>query len=617
MKTCRWNIMVEAVMMVVVTGGGGGGGWRGCLAMAGVEELARLHTLDGVITGLLKAHLHLHLPDPHLHPTPPSLSAHLERAKRYIEEHSDLNPLKYNTKTRSQEEVKQEEQEEEKDTWERSWEEGGIAGDPLRSLVLARRLAKDWPRLKDAAPPSLKDWPDIVAAVEGVEVALRVEAGKEGYLEVLEESLAYLQHLYRLDALHLAKGSVTTHHHHHHQQQQQQQQQHRYEYMDSTPLRVEDVVGVGVAALELGLYGVAVEWLVAAKQMSEDSDDTTLSEDTSSALWRQNQHLSLLLQVATDTHDDKLAMEGYTGQKGMYPHPLSKVPLTDQKAAEESKKLPATPRRPPLGVTTTPADMRALAHLCRGRSLRSAKVESRLRCRASSRGSAWLTLMPVWEEEVSLDPLILIFHRLLSDDHLTTLKHLGAPLLLRATVQGAEGTKATRYRASHTAWLGRGTHPLVESVNKITAAVTGLEVEEGAAEAEMLQVNQYGAGGHYIPHMDFMALYRNVWAAGHGSNHSLLREFPQGDRIATLMFYMNDVAEGGQTVFPRVGVGVAPEKGSAIFWWNLLTTGMGDDRTLHAACPVLRGTKWVSNKWIKYYPQLYRRPCPAHSAKMH
>lgn len=55
---------------------------------------------------------------------------------------------------------------------------------------------------------------------------------------------------------------------------------------------------------------------------------------------------------------------------------------------------------------------------------------------------------------------------------------------------------------------------------------------------------------------------------------------------------MNDVAEGGRTVFPRVGVGVAPEKGSAIFWWNLLTTGMGDDRTLHAACPVLRGTKW-------------------------
>ena len=55
---------------------------------------------------------------------------------------------------------------------------------------------------------------------------------------------------------------------------------------------------------------------------------------------------------------------------------------------------------------------------------------------------------------------------------------------------------------------------------------------------------------------------------------------------------MNDVGAGGRTVFPRVGVGVAPEKGSAVFWWNLLPSGKGDVRTLHAACPVLHGIKW-------------------------
>lgn len=61
----------------------------------------------------------------------------------------------------------------------------------------------------------------------------------------------------------------------------------------------------------------------------------------------------------------------------------------------------------------------------------SVRVEGRLRCRVSSRGSAWLILMPVLEEEVSLDPPILSFHRLLSDTQLTTLKHLGAPLVGR------------------------------------------------------------------------------------------------------------------------------------------------------------------------------------------
>lgn len=75
----------------------------------------------------------------------------------------------YNPSTRPQKEGMQEEEEEEwemkvkkeeeeKDSWKESWAEGGVAGDSLRSLVVARRLAKDWPRLKDAAPPTLKDW---------------------------------------------------------------------------------------------------------------------------------------------------------------------------------------------------------------------------------------------------------------------------------------------------------------------------------------------------------------------------------------------------------------------------------------------------------------------------
>ncbi|MPC77192.1 hypothetical protein E2C01_071640 [Portunus trituberculatus] len=106
--------------------------------------------------------------------------------------------------------------EEEERTWERAWEEGGVAGDPLRSLVVARRLAKDWPRLRDMAPSTLKDWKDIEVAVEGVEKALRMEAGKDIYLEALEESLAYLHHLYHLDALHLARGHHTNTPSHHH-----------------------------------------------------------------------------------------------------------------------------------------------------------------------------------------------------------------------------------------------------------------------------------------------------------------------------------------------------------------------------------------------------------------
>ena len=55
---------------------------------------------------------------------------------------------------------------------------------------------------------------------------------------------------------------------------------------------------------------------------------------------------------------------------------------------------------------------------------------------------------------------------------------------------------------------------------------------------------------------------------------------------------MSEVQAGGRTVFPRVGAGVTPVEGSAVFWYNLFDSGDPDRLTLHGACPVLYGTKW-------------------------
>lgn len=66
---------------------------------------------------------------------------------------------------------------------------------------------------------------------------------------------------------------------------------------------------------------------------------------------------------------------------------------------------------------------------------------------------------------------------------------------------------------------------------------------------------------------------------------------------------------GGATAFTKTGAVVKPVARSMVFWYNLLRSGEGDMRSRHGACPVLKGNKWVMNKWIRAAGQEFNRPC--------
>jgi 2OG-Fe(II) oxygenase superfamily len=76
-------------------------------------------------------------------------------------------------------------------------------------------------------------------------------------------------------------------------------------------------------------------------------------------------------------------------------------------------------------------------------------------------------------------------------------------------------------------------------------------------------------------------------------------------RFATLLLYLNDGMEGGQTSFPMWRNGetskaleVKPEKGKAVLFYNLLPDGNYDELSMHAALPVKKGEKWLANLWV-------------------
>ncbi|XP_067828556.1 prolyl 4-hydroxylase subunit alpha-1b isoform X4 [Heptranchias perlo] len=237
--------------------------------------------------------------------------------------------------------------------------------------------------------------------------------------------------------------------------------------------------------------------------------------------------------------------------------------------------------------------------LCRGEGIKlTPRRQKRLFCRYSDANkSPRYILSPVKQQDEWDKPRIIRYIDIISDQEIDRVKEIAKPRLKRATVHDpvtGQLTVAT-YRVSKSAWLSGYEDPVINRINQRIEDLTGLDV----STAEELQVANYGVGGQYEPHYDF----------ARKDEPDAFKELGTGNRIATWLFYMSDVAAGGATVFPEVGAAVWPQKGTAVFWYNLFPSGEGDYSTRHAACPVLVGNKWVSNKWIHERGQEFRRRC--------
>ena len=70
-----------------------------------------------------------------------------------------------------------------------------------------------------------------------------------------------------------------------------------------------------------------------------------------------------------------------------------------------------------------------------------------------------------------------------------------------------------------------------------------------------------------------------------------------GQRVATLVIYLNEPAKGGGTTFPDVFMEVAPRRGNAVFF--SYERPHPSTRTLHGGAPVIEGEKWIATKWLR------------------
>jgi len=191
-------------------------------------------------------------------------------------------------------------------------------------------------------------------------------------------------------------------------------------------------------------------------------------------------------------------------------------------------------------------------------------------------------------KELSSNPRIYLLENFLSAeecDHI--IKEANTKLVRSAVVDSETGEDAIDIsRTSQGMDFSEHQDMMLSAIEARISNYTKISKDHG----EVLQVLNYGVGAQFTPHFD----YFQKELPGH-----VVHLEQAGQRVVTLIMYLNDVEEGGATVFHKANVEVKPAKGRAVLFYNCTPDGKEDPLTLHSGSPVRKGEKWIMTKWLR------------------
>ncbi|MBL4789127.1 MAG: 2OG-Fe(II) oxygenase [Kordiimonadaceae bacterium] len=156
-----------------------------------------------------------------------------------------------------------------------------------------------------------------------------------------------------------------------------------------------------------------------------------------------------------------------------------------------------------------------------------------------------------------------------------------------AVVVGLSGGQTSKSRTNEVSWLNHDFNAATNRVSKRIAGLVGLPL----AHAEKFQVIHYKEGAEYRPHFD-----------------AFLPSTPQGKRVMenggqrliSVLGYLNTPALGGGTLFPKLDLTIPAELGKILVFHNCYAGAYERHAdSLHGGNPVEAGEKWAFNLWFR------------------
>ena len=194
--------------------------------------------------------------------------------------------------------------------------------------------------------------------------------------------------------------------------------------------------------------------------------------------------------------------------------------------------------------------------------------------KTSSKG--YLELNPFPNKRlIHSDPPIYIIDNFLSPNECKLIINLSDKKVKKSLVVDAVTGRGVTHpsRTSESCYHGYDIKWLVSRVNRLTNISQQFQ--------EPTQVARYVTGQFYQSHLDALD------KVGH-----------EGQRVGTVLIYLNNVQSGGATFFNELNLRVQPKEGSAVVFFPAKMDGTIDHKVLHTA-ENASDLKWVSQVWLR------------------
>ncbi|XP_023167842.2 prolyl 4-hydroxylase subunit alpha-2-like [Drosophila hydei] len=430
--------------------------------------------------------------------------------------------------------------------------ESEVLSNPLLSYSLVRQMHFDWPHVEKLMEQSV--------GLEQIDFAKQMRSELPRLQDVMEATAAMnrVQQVYQLEPADVANGLLD-------------------EVQLNAKLSISDCYEMGANLFEASQFSDAASWLIVARELWDQSltaaeELLTVSRSNISSLLARSEMAAGHLELARAALLEEPSLRAQAEQLLLAYRNHEAAPSEDHPYIEDTDD--------------------DFIELC---DSSYTPRPTRLVCSYKTNPSKFLHLAPFKMELLSEDPYMVVFHDVLYDEEIESLRRMSEPSLSRSLIVEEDGTETVfKVRTANDVFLDSDelSPKDAQLVKRIYQRLRDLtELRLGHASFEYLK---YDFGGHYTFHHDYL----------NDTDHS------SDDRVATFLIYLNDVTRGGATVFSDIKLAVHPEKGKVLHWYNMNPSSFDfETRSYHGACPVLIGRKIALARWIHEQDQMFVKPC--------